>query len=89
MVPCPAPEARANAETPTEDEQLYVALFNLADRVSNISTALAALGLPSTVTKCTMTDLWTGNPHREAVPSKVVSEVEAYGVTLLALTECK
>jgi len=76
-------------ETPTEDEQLYVAMFNLAGHVNTVSTTMAALGLPGTVTECSMINLWTGEPHHGTGPSKVVTELEAYGVILLALTNCK
>merc|ERR1712086_717820 len=74
-------------ETPTEGETVYVALFNLADRVSMISTTLEALGLPATVTECTMNDVWTG--AKSYVAQVPAANVERYGVTLLALTSCK
>jgi len=76
-------------ETPTQDELLCVALFNLSQEAKTVSVGMSALGLPAAVTECNMTDLWSGKPHYEKQPAQVIAEVESYGVILLALSNCK
>jgi hypothetical protein len=66
----------------------FAALFNLASAAAPVSSALRALGLVDVET-CHAVDVWTGKVHPQAKSGELQADVDADGVVLLQLTNCK